>query len=145
MVSANNTQRTPTSAKPPVKPNDYSSALPPSLPLLTPFPPAPKGVQPLSDAEKWIIDHESQNKTTAGNKDHFFGIGQLRLDNRITYGKLLHIDPNSTNYWDQVALMRAYIKNRPGYGTAENAEAAWIKHYREDLESGEKTRPPGWY
>jgi hypothetical protein len=133
-----------TSSKPTGKPIDYSNAVPPVRPPLTPFPTTyPKGVSPLSDAEKWIIDHESQDLTTAGKKDHFFGLGQLRLDNRETYGKMLHIDPNSTNYWDQVALMRAYIKSR--YGTADAAEAAWIKHYREDLQSGEKARPPGWY
>jgi hypothetical protein len=81
----------------------------------------------LSSAEQWIIGKESSGQTTADNPTSTaFGLGQLLLGNRQKYGRQLGFDPNTTDYGQQLAMMRAYIKDR--YGTAEQAMSFWQSH-----------------
>jgi hypothetical protein len=81
----------------------------------------------LSSAEQWIIGKESSNNVYADNPTSTaFGLGQLLLGNRQTYGRRLGYNPNTTNYSEQLAMMRAYISDR--YGTAEAAMRFWQQH-----------------
>lgn len=81
----------------------------------------------LSPAEAWIIQHESGGRTTAQNPTSTaFGLGQLLAGNRRSYGARLGINPNTTDYNQQLALFRAYVASR--YGTADRAQAFWRSH-----------------
>jgi hypothetical protein len=82
----------------------------------------------LSPAEQWIIGKESggQGVTADNPTSTAFGLGQLLLGNRQHYGRQLGFNPNTTDYGQQLAMMRAYIKDR--YGTAEQAMAFWQSH-----------------
>jgi tape measure domain-containing protein len=81
----------------------------------------------VSSAEKWIINAESGNRTTAQNPTSTaFGLGQLLIANREHYGAILGVSPSTTNYGAQLAMMRMYIKDR--YGNAENAERFHMAH-----------------
>lgn len=93
----------------------------------------------ISNAEAFIIRHESMGNTrarpkecpmgfdiTTGKKCTAFGIGQLTEANRIKYGMQLGIDPNTTDYNEQLALMRAYIADR--YTNADRAMIHWIAY-----------------
>jgi hypothetical protein len=81
----------------------------------------------LSAAEAWIIARESGGNVHADNPTSTaFGLGQLLLANRQYYGRLLGYSPDTTNYQQQLAMFRAYVRDR--YGTAENAKAFWQVH-----------------
>ena len=81
----------------------------------------------LSGAEQWIIGKESSNNVYADNPTSTaFGLGQLLIGNRQRYGRELGFDPNTTDYGQQLAMMRAYIQDR--YGSAEQAMAFWQSH-----------------
>jgi hypothetical protein len=81
----------------------------------------------VSSAEQWIISHESGGSTTADNPTSTaFGLGQLLQSNRQAYGRQLGFDPNTTDYGQQLQMMRAYIADR--YGTAQAAMAFWQSH-----------------
>lgn len=81
----------------------------------------------LSAAERWIIMRESGNRTTADNpRSTAFGLGQLLISNRRRIGGILGYNPATTNYQQQLAMFRYYVKER--YGTAERAQAFWRSH-----------------
>jgi hypothetical protein len=81
----------------------------------------------LSPAEQWIIGKESSNNVYADNPtSSAYGLGQLLLGNRQQYGRQLGFDPNTNDYGEQLAMMRAYIKDR--YGSAQAAQAFWQAH-----------------
>lgn len=82
-------------------------------------------------AEQWIIAHESGGDVHNWNPvetstGHAFGIGQLTDENRYNYGRALGINPNSTNFCDQLRLMRAYVADR--YGNSWAALDFWRAH-----------------
>jgi septal ring factor EnvC (AmiA/AmiB activator) len=77
-----------------------------------------------SDAEYWIIMHESGGDPTADNpRSTAFGLGQLLLDGRRHY---LGANYDTTDCALQLQAFRGYVRDR--YGTAENAQAFWIAH-----------------
>jgi septal ring factor EnvC (AmiA/AmiB activator) len=77
-----------------------------------------------SDAEYWIIMHESGGDPTAQNPSSTaFGLGQLLLDLRQ---RLLGADYDTIDCGKQLGAFRAYVKGR--YGTAEAAKAFWLSH-----------------
>jgi hypothetical protein len=77
-----------------------------------------------SDAEYWIIMHESGGDPTADNpRSTAFGLGQLLLDGRRHY---LGANADTTDCGLQLQAFRGYVRDR--YGTAENARAFWISH-----------------
>jgi septal ring factor EnvC (AmiA/AmiB activator) len=77
-----------------------------------------------SDAEYWIIMHESGGDPTADNpRSTAFGLGQLLLDGRRHY---LGANADTTDCGLQLQAFRGYVGDR--YGTAENARAFWIAH-----------------
>src|SRR6266516_3350667 len=77
-----------------------------------------------SDAEYWIIMHESGGDPTAANPNSTaFGLGQLLLDLRQ---RLLGADYDTIDCGKQLSAFRSYVRER--YGTAENAKAFWIAH-----------------
>jgi septal ring factor EnvC (AmiA/AmiB activator) len=77
-----------------------------------------------SDAEYWIIMHESGGDPTAANpRSTAFGLGQLLLDLRQ---RLLGADYDTIDCGKQLSAFRSYVKER--YGTAENAKAFWLAH-----------------
>lgn len=79
-------------------------------------------VSSITPTEAKIIYPESGGKTTAQNPGSTaFGLGQLLKANRVKYGKELGIDPDTTNPQEQLAMFRAYIKDR--YGSPEKALA----------------------
>jgi len=81
----------------------------------------------LSAAEAWIIARESGGSVFADNPTSTaFGLGQLLLSNRQYYGRLLGFSPSTVSYSEQLAMFRAYVRDR--YGTAENAKAFWQAH-----------------
>jgi hypothetical protein len=78
----------------------------------------------LSPAESWIIKKESSGNVHADNPtSSAFGLGQLIRANRQRYGRQLGFNPNTTDYGQQLAMMRAYIGDR--YGSAEAAMRFW--------------------
>lgn len=82
----------------------------------------------LSDAERWLIERESGGDVNAYNpvttdSGNAFGVGQLTTANRQRIGSALGIDPDTTDYNQQLAMMRYYIQER--YGTPEAAMAFW--------------------
>jgi tape measure domain-containing protein len=95
----------------------------------------------LSGPEKYIISHESGGSTTAQNPTSTaFGLGQLILANRVMYGKMLGVDPNTTNYGAQLKMFRMYVHDR--YGTAEKAAEFWRAHHFYD--AGGVANGMGW-
>lgn len=63
----------------------------------------------------WIIAKESDGIPTADNpKSTAFGIGQLLEDNRATYAGRFGFDPNTTDPWQQIQMMDAYVADRYG-------------------------------
>lgn len=81
----------------------------------------------LSAAEQWIIGKESSGNVNADNPtSSAFGLGQLLLSNRQSYGRQLGFNPNTTDYGQQLQMMRAYISDR--YGSAEAAMRFWQAH-----------------
>ena len=81
----------------------------------------------LSAAEAWIIQHESGGRTTAQNPTSTaFGLGQLLIGNRQRIGGILGFSPYTTDWGQQLAMFRYYVRER--YGTAENAQAFWQAH-----------------
>lgn len=81
----------------------------------------------LSSAEQWIVNKESGGDVHADNPTSTaFGLGQLLIGNRQSYGRKLGIDPNTTDYGQQLTMMRSYIQDR--YGSAEAAMAFWQAH-----------------
>lgn len=80
-----------------------------------------------SAPENWIIQHESSGSVNADNpRSTAFGLGQLLYQNRVKYGRVLGVDPNTRDYNSQLAMMRLYIKDR--YGTAQAAMEFWQAH-----------------
>lgn len=84
-----------------------------------------------SPGEQFIIMRESGGSTTDYNSyetstGHAFGIGQLTTENRIRFARILGVDPDTTNYCAQLAMMRLYIKER--YGDTANAVEWWRGH-----------------
>lgn len=43
-----------------------------------------------------------------------FGLGQIIESNRLHYAKVLGVDPNTTDPWEQIAMMDAYVEDRYG-------------------------------
>lgn len=82
----------------------------------------------LSAAEQWIVQHESGSQGVYADNptSSAFGLGQLLLGNRQKYGAQLGYSANTTNYNEQLAMMRAYITDR--YGSAEAAMRFWQAH-----------------
>jgi len=77
-----------------------------------------------SDAEYWIIMHESGGDPTADNpRSTAFGLGQLLIDGRRHY---LGANADTTDCALQLQAFRGYVRDR--YGTAENARAFWVSH-----------------
>lgn len=84
------------------------------------------GAQPTAP-EAWIIQHESSGSVSADNpRSTAFGLGQLLYSNRVKYGRVLGVDPNTRDYGSQLAMMRLYIKDR--YGTAQAAMEFWQRN-----------------
>jgi hypothetical protein len=81
----------------------------------------------LSPAEAWIIARESSGNVHADNPTSTaFGLGQLLAGNRQRIGGILGFSPNTTDYAQQLAMFRYYVRER--YGTAEAAQAFWQSH-----------------
>lgn len=75
----------------------------------------------ISEAEDWIIQHESGWIPTAKNpSSSAFGLGQLLKENRVKY---LGDKADSTDCDDQIRAFRGYVKD--AYGTAERAKQFW--------------------
>jgi hypothetical protein len=78
----------------------------------------------VGDALSWLIQHESGGRTSAKNpKSSAFGLGQLLKGNREKYGSMLGFDPNTTDYNQQLEMMKRYITDR--YKTPEAAKDFW--------------------
>ena len=81
----------------------------------------------LSAAEQFIVNRESEGNVHADNPTSTaFGLGQLLQGNRNSYGARLGINPNTTDYGEQLQMMRAYIADR--YGSAQAAMQFWQGH-----------------
>lgn len=82
----------------------------------------------LSSAEAWIVQRESGGRTSADNPTSTaFGLGQLLYSNRVRYAAMVGASgPETTDYNEQLAMFRAYVRDR--YGTAERAKAFWQAH-----------------
>ena len=81
----------------------------------------------LSAAENWIIQRESGGRTGADNPTSTaFGLGQLLLANRQRIGAMLGFSAGTTDYGQQLAMFRQYVKER--YGNAEAAQRFWQGH-----------------
>ena len=75
----------------------------------------------ITEAEDWIIQHESGWRPTAKNPNSSaFGLGQLL---KATRAKYLGAKADSTDCDDQIRAFRAYVKD--AYGTAERAKQFW--------------------
>jgi hypothetical protein len=85
-------------------------------------------VHGLSQAEAYIIQHESGGSPTADNPTSTaFGIWQGLQATREAYAQRMGFDPNTTDVSQQLQMFRQYVTDR--YGTAENAEAFWRAHH----------------
>lgn len=85
-------------------------------------------VHGLSQAEAYIIQHESGGDPTADNPTSTaFGIWQGLQATREAYAQRMGFDPNTTDVNQQLQMFRQYISDR--YGSAENAEAFWRSHH----------------
>lgn len=69
------------------------------------------------------------NPLAKNKRSSAFGVGQLLIGNRRHYGSILQIDPETRNKEEQIALFRAYVKDR--YGSSAKA--------------AEHSRRVGWY
>jgi len=78
-----------------------------------------------SSDEAWIIQRESGGRTSADNPTSTaFGLGQLLYANRVRYAAMVGASgPDTTDFEEQKAMFRAYVKER--YGTAARAKAFW--------------------
>lgn len=84
-------------------------------------------VSGLSEAEAWIIQHESGGNPTAQNPTSTaFGIWQGLDTTRATYAARFGYDPGTTDVNQQLTMFRAYIADR--YGTPEAAMQFWQKN-----------------
>jgi len=78
----------------------------------------------LSAAEAWIIQHESGGDPMAQNPHSTaHGIGQFLDSTDRAYSAKLGFPYRTTDPAQQLAMFRAYIRDR--YGTAENAQRFW--------------------
>jgi hypothetical protein len=105
-----------------LKMHGKKKALPPRVCKVDPF-------AGLTDAERWLIQHESGGNTRAHNPKRgstAFGLGQMILSTRKHIAAELGFDPNTTDYFQQLAMMRLYIQEN--YKTAEHAVATWLKN-----------------
>jgi hypothetical protein len=85
-------------------------------------------VSGLSPAEAYIIQHESGGRPTAKNPTSTaFGIWQGLQGTRNDYARRLGFSPNTTDVAQQLAMFRAYVRDR--YKTAENAQRFWQTHH----------------
>lgn len=83
--------------------------------------------------EQWILNKESYGgdplarpKCKPGIKCTAFGIGQLTEYWRNRIGNMLSIDPNTTDFDQQLQLMRTYIDIK--YGSTQMAINWWQSH-----------------
>lgn len=75
---------------------------------------------PRGGALQELIRRESGGRTSAKNpKSSAFGLGQLIVANRRRLGKKLGINPDTTDYGQQLRMMEEYIRER--YGSPEKA------------------------
>lgn len=75
----------------------------------------------------FIIQNESGWRVDAKNPNSSaFGLGQLIKANREAYGKRLGYDPNTTDLFQQLHMMKEYVKER--YGSTAAAAAFKRKH-----------------
>lgn len=73
-----------------------------------------------SEAQFVLVSRESRGNPKADNpRSSAFGCGQLIAKQRRHYGRILRINPNTTDPAEAIALMTAYITDR--YGTDEKA------------------------
>lgn len=89
---------------------------------------APDQAGGVDDALQWLIQKESSGRTDAKNPNSSaFGLGQLIRANREAYAKKLGIqNPDTTDYNEQLAMMKAYIADR--YGSPEKAKQFWERN-----------------
>lgn len=89
--------------------------------------PVGKSIDSEQAAKQWIIQKESEGKTTAKNPNSSaFGLGQLIRTNREAYAKKLGVDPDTTDYNAQSKMQDMYVKDR--YGTYQKAKEFWEKN-----------------
>lgn len=75
-------------------------------------------------ALEWLISKESGGRTDAKNPtSSAFGLGQLIKSNRVAYAKRFGFDPDTTDYNQQLQMMKAYISDR--YGSPRKAKEWW--------------------
>lgn len=68
---------------------------------------------PEEQAEAWLIQKESGGRTDADNPTSTaFGIGQLLLANRKSYGAQYGFDPDTTDPYEQYLMFQDYVKAR---------------------------------
>jgi Cell wall-associated hydrolases (invasion-associated proteins) len=85
-------------------------------------------VHGLSEAEAYIIQHESGGDPTADNPTSTaFGIWQGLASTRAAYAQRMGFDPDTTDVNQQLQMFRQYISDR--YGSAEAAEDFWRKNH----------------
>jgi hypothetical protein len=97
-------------------------AQPQSIPLAMPHPQAtPACGRPLiaggiDPCTREIIAAESGGNVRASypSAQRPFGLGQLTYENRVMLGRELGINPDTTDYSEQLRLMEAYISRRYG-------------------------------
>ncbi len=66
----------------------------------------------ITENELTIMRRESGLKTDAQNKTSTaFGVGQLIVANRLAYAGDCNTQPNTTDAYGQVCMMRRYIEN----------------------------------
>lgn len=80
----------------------------------------------LDEHEYYILMKESGDRDVCNSHSTACGRFQLLLNNRIRYGLILGINPNTHDRNEQIALGKAYIKER--YQTSANARAFWDSH-----------------
>lgn len=82
----------------------------------------------LDPNEAWIIQHESGFNPNAQNPTSTaFGIWQGLAGTRQKYAAQVGVSPTTTDPNEQLAMMRAYVKDR--YGTPANAKAFWERNH----------------
>lgn len=96
---------------------------PPSHPII--------GENKLDRFERYIIEHESKFNPFAHNpKSSAKGIGQLLQQTRNAIGAKLGINPETTNYDEQLAMFKYYIAHGSAhFNTSEGAYNWWITHH----------------
>jgi phage-related minor tail protein len=101
---------------------------------------------PLNRYERYIVAHESGGDVRANNPTSTaFGLGQLIEANRVAYARRLGFnvgreygDTGTTNYGQQLAMMRSYIKDRYG-----SSAAAYNYHVSHGVYDTSSDRSPG--